>query len=111
MPAKDSSKDEQAAVKCLVNSEIEASASCPNEHSLADIAFSMLKAQQNKPDMCLDTWYIMPTLNLCERLHFQAQSAFINYRKRMSSIVPGAQVLFYIKRRFWGINDINGRVF
>lgn len=45
----DLSKDRQAAMKCLINSGVEAPTFCEKELSLANIAFSKLRAQSNSP--------------------------------------------------------------
>lgn len=91
---------EQSAVECLVESEVEASTSRKEDHSLVDIAFSKFRAQQNKLDTYLDTRFIAPASNLREGLCSQARRAFTNWRKRMIPTKLESQMFHYTKRRF-----------
>lgn len=67
----------------------------------------MFHAQHDNFDTYLDTQFIRPTLNLCERLFSQAQRALIDYRKKMSSIMLKSRMFLYVNRRFLGIIDGN----
>lgn len=101
------SKNEQAAVECLIKSEFEASTSCIEVLSLVDIPFSKFKTQRSKFDTCLNTRFIVPTSNLCGRLFFHALCALSGCCKRMSITLLESQTFLYFNRRFWGINGMN----
>lgn len=86
--ANDLGKKKQAAVKCLVEVEVEAYTLCKEKLSLVYIAFSKFRAQRNMFYTYVNIQFIVSILlNLCERLFSQFRRAFTDYCKRMSRTI------------------------